>query len=273
MAKLLANLDLLGRHELDKLEKKCGVDRDALADLIKLVKSCDPKPAAAFDHVAPATLIPDVLMRSVRDPESGQMDWELELNPETLPRALVKEKYFTRVMAGARDNQTKQFLKDRHQAAHWLVRALQSRAETILKVARAIVKTQSGFFQEGVAALKPLTLKDIAADVAMHESTISRVTAGKYMATPRGMFELKYFFNAALSSAHGGEDVASEAVRVRIKQLIDGEKPNDILSDDRLALMLQAEGVMAARRTVAKYREAMNIPGSFYRKRMAKALA
>lgn len=271
MAKLLANLDLLAAHDFEKLQKKCGVDRKQLDALIALIRTCDPKPAAAFDHAPPASLIPDILLRAVKDPESGLPDWELELNAETLPRALVKEKYFTRVMESARDDKSKKFLEERRAAAHWLVRALQSRAETILKVSRAIVKYQDAFFHKGISELKPLTLKDIAADVAMHESTISRVTSGKYMATPRGTYELKYFFNASLASAHGGADVASETVRQRIKQLIAGEKADDILSDDRLVLMLQSEGVEVARRTVAKYREALNIPGSFHRKRMAKA--
>ncbi|HCM83751.1 MAG TPA: RNA polymerase factor sigma-54 [Alphaproteobacteria bacterium] len=270
MAKLLANLELLGVHDFEKLQKKCGVDRVGLDALIAQIRACDPKPAAAFDHAPPASLIPDILLRAVRDAESGLPDWELELNAETLPRALVKEKYFTRVMESARDDKSKKFLEERRAAAHWLVRALQSRAETILKVSRAIVKFQDAFFHKGITELKPLTLKDIAAEVAMHESTISRVTSGKYMATPRGTYELKYFFNASLSSAHGGADVASESVRQRIKQLIASETNDDILSDDRLVLTLQSEGVDIARRTVAKYREALGIPGSFHRKRMAK---
>lgn len=270
MAKLLANLELLGTHDFEKLQKKIGVDRAQLNELIAQIRTCDPKPAAAFDHTPPATLIPDILLRAVTDAETQSPDWELELNPETLPRALVREKYFTRVMDSARDDKTKKFLQERHTAAHWLVRALQSRAETILKVGKAIVKTQNAFFHEGIRALKPLTLKDIAAEVGMHESTISRVTSGKYIATPRGIFELKYFFNASLSSAHGGSDYASESVRQRIKQLITAETNDDILSDDRLVLMLQSEGVDIARRTVAKYREALGIPGSFHRKRMAK---
>jgi len=270
MAKLLANLELLGAHDFEKLQKKLGVDRTALNELVAQIRQCDPKPAAGFDHAPPITLIPDILLRAVRDAETGLPDWELELNAETLPRALVREKYFTRVMAGARDTNTKKFLQERHAAAHWLVRALQSRAETMLKVSRAIVKFQDMFFNEGIRGLKPLTLKDIAAEVGMHESTISRVTSGKYIATPRGIFELKYFFNASLASAHGGSDYASESVRQRIKQLIGAETNDDILSDDRLVLMLQSEGVDIARRTVAKYREALGIPGSFHRKRMAK---
>jgi RNA polymerase sigma-54 factor len=270
MAKLLANLELLGSHDFEKLQKKLGIDRAQLNELIAHIRQCDPKPAAAFDHSPPATLIPDVLLRAVRDADTGLQDWELELNPETLPRALVREKFFTRVMATARDASAKKFMQERHQAAHWLVRALQSRAETILKVSKAIVKFQNAFFEQGIHALKPLTLKEIAAEVGMHESTISRVTAGKYMATPRGIFELKYFFNASLGSSHGGSDYASESVRQRIKTLITAEKPDDILSDDRLVLMLQSEGVDIARRTVAKYREALGLAGSFHRKRMAK---
>jgi len=270
MAKLLASLELLGSHDFEKLQKKLGLDRAALNDLIAQIRQCDPKPAAAFDHAPPATLIPDILLRNVRDADTGLEDWEIELNAETLPRALVREKYFTRVMDTARDTTTKKFLQERHAAAHWLVRALQSRAETILKVSRAIVKFQSAFFKDGIRGMRPLTLKDIAAEVGMHESTISRVTTGKYMATPRGTFELKYFFNASLGSAHGGGDHASESVRQRIKQLIGTEKPDAVLSDDSLVLMLQSEGVDIARRTVAKYREALGIAGSFHRKRMAK---
>lgn len=270
MAKLLANLELLGTHDFEKLQKKLGIDRTALNGLIAQIRQCDPKPAAAFDHSPPATLIPDILLRAVRDPETGAADWELELNAETLPRALVREKYFTRVMESAREATAKKFLQERHTAAHWIVRALQSRAETILKVSRAIVKYQGAFFDRGITGLKPLTLKDIAAEIGMHESTISRVTSGKYMATPRGIFELKYFFTAALGSAHGGSDHAAETVRQRIKQLIGAETNDDILSDDRLVVMLQSEGVDIARRTVAKYREALGIAGSFHRKRMAK---
>ena len=270
MAKLLANLALLGTHDFEKLQKKLGIERAVLNELVAQIRTCDPKPAAAFDHSPPATLIPDILLRAVRDAETGLADWELELNPETLPRALVREKYFTRVMGHARDVNTKKFLQERHQAAHWLIRALQSRAETILKVGKAIVKYQNAFFHDGIRALRPLTLKEIAAEVGMHESTISRVTTGKYIATPRGIFELKYFFNAALASSHGGGDYASESVRQRIKQLIGAETNDDILSDDRLVLLLQGEGVDIARRTVAKYREALGIPGSFQRKRMAK---
>jgi len=273
MQKLLENLELLGTHDFEKLQKRIGTDRAGLELLIAQIRACDPKPAAAFDHAPPATLIPDILLRAVRDAETGLDDWELELNAETLPRALVREKYFTRVLASARGAEEKKFLQERHTAAHWLVRALQSRAETMLKVSRAIVKFQGAFFKEGIRGLKPLTLKEIAGEVGMHESTISRVTSGKYIATPRGIFELKYFFTAALGSAHGGSDHAAEAVRQRIKQLIGAEPNDEVLSDDRLVLMLQSEGVDIARRTVAKYREALGIPGSFHRKRMAKAKA
>ncbi len=270
MQTLLDNLDVLAAHDYPRLAKKCGVSADDLTTLIKDVRSCDPKPTAGFDHAPPATLIPDILMRRARDATSGLLVWELELNSETLPRVLVNEKYMARVGATARNKEDKAYLADRFQAANWLVKALNQRAETILKISSEIVRQQDGFFREGISALKPMVLKDIAAAVSMHESTVSRVTTNKYMASPRGTFELKYFFNAAIANAHGADSHASSAVRDRIKQLIAAETPGEIMSDDRLVLVLQSEGIEIARRTVAKYREALNIPSSFQRKRQSK---
>lgn len=274
LQKLLEHLDWLGAHQYDKLCKACGVEQSELQGLIALIKSCDPKPASGFGSLTAAPIIPDVLVSpAVID---GVLNWQLELNPASLPRALVNHTYYARLQSQIKDKVRQkadvQYLTDRVTAANWLIKALDQRANTILKVASEIVRQQDSFFRQGVAGLKPLTLKEVADVVGVHESTVSRVTSHKYMATPRGLFELKYFFSAALTSAHGGEDHAAEAVRQRLKALIAGEKPPRILSDDQLVLMLQSEGINIARRTVAKYRESLGIPSSFERKRLARLI-
>lgn len=197
--------------------------------------------------------------------------WSVELNQDNLPRVLANEHYYAKICGATRDKAGKDYVQERWQQANWLVKALHQRATTILKVASEIVRQQDKFFIYGVAQLRPLTLKQIATEISMHESTISRVTTNKYMATPRGIFELKYFFTNALGSNEGGESHAAEAVRHKIRALIAAETPDQILADDRIAALLQHDGIVIARRTIAKYREAMNIPSSAMRKRLLKS--
>ena len=192
-------------------------------------------------------------------------DWLIELNPETMPRLLVNERFYARVAPRAR-KEDRMFLAEHLASANWLVRSLQQRAQTIMKVAAEIIRRQDGFLRHGVAHLRPLILRDIAEAVEMHESTVSRVTANKYIATPRGTFELKYFFTTAISGTHG-ESHSAEAVRYRIRALVGAEPAEEILSDDAFVAALRQEGVDIARRTVAKYREALHIPNSVQRRR------
>jgi RNA polymerase sigma-54 factor len=260
MAALLENLELLARRDHRKLMTLCGVDWDDLSDMIGEIRALDPKPGAGWEVAALPPVIPDVLMRAA---PGG--DWLLELNAETLPRLLVNEQFYTRVSRQAgRDDRG--FLSEKLATANWLVKSLQQRAQTILRVSAEIVQRQDGFFRHGVSHLRPLILRDIAEEVSLHESTVSRVTANKYIATPRGIFELKYFFTNAIAGS-GGESHSAEAVRHRIRALVGGETAADILSDDAIVVILRKEGVDIARRTVAKYREALRIPSSVQRKR------
>ncbi len=263
---LLANLDLVANREFTKLAKLCGVDVEDVADMVEEIRALDPKPGTGFGFEPVQPISPDVLMRRQADGT-----WLIDLNPETLPRVLVNNVYHARVKGAARSRDERDYIAEQLQSANWLVKALHQRATTILKVASEIVAQQQGFFRHGVQHLKPLVLRDIADAVEMHESTISRVTANKFMATPRGIFELKYFFTSAIASSTGGEAVSAEAVRQRIRELIDAEDPKKILSDDKIAAILKNEGMDAARRTVAKYRESMNL-GSSVERRRAKAV-
>jgi RNA polymerase sigma-54 factor len=262
MEKLLQHLDLVARRERTQLMKLCSVDAEDLAGMIAEIRELNPKPAMAFTSDVAPPIVPDVILK----PQPGG-GWQVELNNENLPRVLANEKYHARVQAGARSKSDREYISDRWQQANWLVKALNQRATTILKVASEIVRQQDQFFVHGVQHLKPLILRDIAAAVEMHESTVSRVTQNKYITTPRGLFELKYFFTTALARHDGGEMVSSESVRERIRALIEEEKPNAVLSDDRLAEILSAEGIDIARRTIAKYREAMRIASSAQRRR------
>jgi RNA polymerase sigma-54 factor len=260
MAALLDNLELLARRELRQLMAICGVDAADLTDMIAELKRLDPKPGALWDATPPQPLVPDVLMRAAPDGA-----WLLELNPETMPRLLVSQKFTARVLPKA-SREDKAYFTEKLQTANWLVKSLQQRAQTILKVAAEIVRQQDAFFRLGVGHLRPLILRDIADAVEMHESTVSRVTANKYISTPRGIFELKYFFTTAISGT-SGETHSAEAVRHRIRILVGAELPHDVLSDDAIVAVLRREGVDIARRTVAKYREALRIPSSVQRKR------
>ncbi len=261
---LLDNLELLAKRDYGKLKKLCQVDDEDLADMIKDIRALDPKPASSFDSIHEHPIIPDILMR-----KDTAGNWVLELNTDTMPRVLVANRYYAEISAHA-DKQTKSFLNEKFQAANWLVKSLHQRATTIMKVATEIVRQQDGFFNRGISALKPLILKDVADVIGMHESTVSRVTTNKYIASPRGIYELKFFFTQALGSTGGGDAHSAEAVRHRIKSLIEQETAKAVLSDDRIAAILQEDGVDIARRTVAKYREAMKIPSSAQRRRAMK---
>ena len=260
MQTLLDNLELLARRETRKLMALCGVDSEDLADMIGEIRALDPKPGATWDSQTAQLVVPDILMRAGPDGT-----WLIELNPLTMPRVLVNERFYARVAPRAKKEE-RVFLTERLANANWLVRSLQQRAQTILRVAAEIVRQQDAFLQHGVAYLRPLILRDIAEAVEMHESTVSRVTSGKYIATPRGTYELKYFFTTALHGTDGGEHSA-EAVRYRIRGMIEAEGPDDVLSDDAIVVVLRREGVDIARRTVAKYREALHIPNSVQRRR------
>ncbi len=262
MASLLANLDLLASRNLPALKKAVGTDMDELADMIHEIKRLNPKPGLAFGAVQMQAVVPDVLVRAAAD--GG---WHVEVNSDTLPRVLINRSYYTRITKTAVNEKDKNYLIECLQTANWLVKSLDQRARTILRVAEQIVRQQDAFFMHGVQHLRPLNLKTIADAISMHESTVSRVTSNKYIATPRGIFELKYFFTSSIASSADGEAHSSESVRYRIKQLIDGERAGGVLSDDQLVERLKTEGIDIARRTVAKYREALRIPSSVQRRR------
>ncbi len=261
MAILLDHLDLVAQRDQSKLMKLCRLDAEDIADMVSEIRALNPKPALAFDTAPAEPVIPDILMQPRPDGV-----WHIELNPETLPRVLVNTRYHAEVRSRARTREERDYLSDRLQQANWLVKALHQRATTILKVASEIVRQQSAFFLKGVEHLRPLTLRDVAEKVELHESTVSRVTANKYLATPRGTLELKYFFTAAIAGL-GGQEHSAEAVRHRIRHLIEQETADRVLSDDTIVSILRGDGIEIARRTVAKYREAMRIPSSVQRRR------
>ncbi|MBZ9795114.1 RNA polymerase factor sigma-54 [Mesorhizobium sp. ES1-4] len=268
MKTLVANLELLARRDFQTLKRLCGVDEEDLLDMLAEIRALDPRPGMAFSGGASDGIVADVEVRAANDGS-----WTVELNAETLPRVLVDHIYFAQVSPHAKNQAEKDFLAECLQNANWLTRSLDQRAKTILKVASEIVRQQDAFLVHGVRHLKPLNLRTVADAIGMHESTVSRVTANKYMLTPRGVFELRYFFTASIAASGGGDAHSSEAVRDRIKQMIDEEKPVDVLSDDAIVDMLRESGVDIARRTVAKYREGMNIPSSVQRRREKRALA
>jgi RNA polymerase sigma-54 factor len=262
MQALLDHLPLLAARDAPALLRICGVDQADLAEMIVELKSLNPKPGLALDVVTPQAIVPDIVMR----PQANG-GWIIELNSDTLPRVLVNNRYYATLSRDASDKVEKEYLAERLQSANWLVKSLHQRATTILKVATEIVDQQAAFFQHGVQFLRPLILRDIAAVINMHESTVSRVTTNKFMATPRGIFELKYFFSSAIQASSGGDAHSAEAVRFRIKTLIDAESIDEALSDERIVDILQKDGVDIARRTVAKYRESLHIPSSVQRRR------
>ena len=266
---LLDNLNLLAEHDMKTLSKLCGTDEESVQEMAQMIRTLQPRPTANYDGFVAQTAIPDVLMQKQKREAGG--GWKVALNNETLPRVLVNNEYYTTVLSKTSKKEDKQYLRDQYQTANWLVRAMDQRAQTILKVAAEIVEEQNGFFLYGVEFLQPLTLKDIAEKIEMHESTVSRVTTNKYIGTPRGIFELKYFFTSSVSSTgSGGSDISSEAVKAKIEALIADETVKNVYSDDALVKELQKQGVDNARRTVAKYRDALHIPSSTQRRRILK---
>jgi RNA polymerase sigma-54 factor len=270
MRVLLDSLDLVAAGELGQLRRRCGVDDEDLRDMLAELRTLDPRPGQAFDFEPIRPVAPDLFLTPAKDPETGAEGWHIELNTDALPKVLVDRKYHATLIKGARGKTDRDFVAERFQSANWLVKTLEQRATTILKVAREIVRQQDGFFHHGVSALRPLVLRDIALATELHESTVSRVTSNKYISTPRGIFELKYFFTSALPARTPGVVVSSEAVRSRIRHLVGGENAHQPLSDDRIVDLLKSEGVEIARRTVAKYREAMRIPSSAERRRLGR---
>ncbi len=266
MGALLDNLPLLARRDMAALKKACEVDDEDLREMVAELRGLTPRPGAAFGGEPAQAVAPDVFVR-----ESGGGLWHVELNTDTLPKLLVDQRYHARVSGQARTDQEKVFVSDCLAQANWLMKSLDQRARTILKVSSEIVRQQDAFLAFGVEHLRPLNLKTVAEAIGMHESTVSRVTSNKYMATPRGLFEMKFFFTSAIASSEGGEAHSAESVRHRIKQMIEAEaREEDVHSDDRIVEILKEAGVDIARRTVAKYREAMRIPSSVERRRMLK---
>ncbi|WP_375194751.1 RNA polymerase factor sigma-54 [Sphingobium sp.] len=265
MARLLANLDLLAKGALPQLRRICGVDEEDMADMIRELRGYDPKPGLRFSHDSAPPVTPDLFVRPTRD------GWSIEVNNATLPRLLINRSYYVELAAGPQDRASRAWLADCLASANWLVKALDQRQKTIIRVASEIVRQQEDFFRKGVEHLRPLTLKAVAEAIQMHESTVSRVTSNKYLSCPRGLFELKYFFTSGVAAAGGEGAVSAEAVKSHIKALIAAETADAILSDDTLVDMLRAKGMDIARRTVAKYREAMGI-GSSVQRRRQKAL-
>jgi RNA polymerase sigma-54 factor len=263
MQALVAHLELVGRRDFAALRKICGVDDEDITDMIAEIRRLDPKPGRAFGGGTVQPVVPDVTVRALPDGS-----WHIELNSDVLPRLLVNQTYSTRVSRAKSSESDKSFLSNCLQTANWLTKSLEQRARTILKVSSEIVRQQDAFLTKGVEYLRPLNLKTIADAIGMHESTVSRVTSNKYMATPRGLFELKYFFTASIASHNGGDAHSAEAVRFRIKQMIDQEDPGNILSDDAIVARLKSSDIDIARRTVAKYRESLRIPSSVERRRM-----
>ena len=266
MAALISNLDLVARGEVERLKRLCRVDDEDFADMLRELRGYNPRPGLAFTSSDSSSVVPDILITA-----NAAGGWEIALNEDTLPKLIVNRGYFLELNAGATSRESQSWLKEKLADAHWLIRALDQRQKTILKTAAEIVKQQDGFFRRGVAELRPLTLREVAEQIGMHESTVSRVTSNKYLACARGTFELKYFFTSGVASADG-EGASSAAIKARIKALIDAETAKDILSDQQLAEMLQKEGFDLARRTVAKYREAIGL-GSSAERRRAKKLA
>ena len=262
MARLIDNLDYLAKGNFSALKRICGVDDEDLGDMVRELRGYDPKPGCRFaggsGRVEAA--VPDVFVAR------RGFGWAIELNSATLPRLLVNRRYYAELTGGA-DRRSKAWLSECLASANWLIKALDQRARTIVKVCTEIVKQQDGFFRHGVAQLRPLTLRQVAEAIGMHESTVSRVTSNKYLSCDRGLYELKYFFTSGIQSSDGGDAVSAEAVKSHIKTLISAEAPNAILSDDQLVDLLRAKGFDIARRTVAKYREAIGLGSSVQRRR------
>ena len=264
IARLLHHLDLIAAQDLPRLARLCDAEVEDVRDMIAEIRGLNPKPGLRYGSSPVVQITPDVFIRPRSD--GG---WHVELNSDTLPRLLVDRAYFATVRAQA-SREDRAFLGECLNAANWLVKSLDQRARTILKVAEEIVRRQDGFLRHGAEFLQPMTLRDVAGEIEMHESTVSRASAHKYMATPRGLFEFRYFFTSAVAASDGEPAHSSEAVRHRIKQLVDAETPETVLSDDQIVAVLRDSGIDIARRTVAKYRDLMRIPSSRERRRAKK---
>ena len=262
MRALVAHLDLVARRDIAGLRKVCGVDEDDVTDMIAEIRCLDPKPGRAFGSAAIQPVVPDVMVRMAPDGS-----WMIELNTDVLPRLLVNQTYAAKISRTKGSEADRSFVSGCLQTANWLTKSLEQRARTILKVSSEIVRQQDAFFAYGVEHLRPLNLKAIAEATGMHESTVSRVTSNKYLSSPRGLFELKYFFTASIASNSGGDAHSAESVRFRIRQMIDRETVGEVLSDDAIVEKLKGANIDIARRTVAKYRESMRIPSSVERRR------
>ena len=271
MARLIDNLDLLARGEIARLKRLCQVDDEDFAEMMRELRGYDPKPGLRFGSGPAEAVVPDILVQAVIG-DDGAPGWDIALNPATLPRLVVNRRYYVEMRHACVAKDAKAWLGERLADANWLLKALDQRQKTILKVAAEIVKQQEGFFRQGVAHLKPLTLRTVAEAISMHESTVSRVTSNKYLHCARGTFELKYFFTSGVASSDGEGAVSAESVKAAIRQLIDAEDPKAVLSDDTLVDLLKARGFDLARRTVAKYREAIGL-GSSVQRRRQKTLA
>lgn len=262
MARLIDNLDLLARGELGRLKRMCHVDDEDMADMIAELRDYDPKPGSQYGGEPIQAVIPDIFIASTKK------GWAIELNNATLPRVIVNRSYYHEMSDAGDDEKSRAWLNECLANANWLTKALDQRARTIIKVSGEIVKRQADFFRKGVTHLKPLTLREVADAIDMHESTVSRATSNKYLSCDRGIFELKYFFTSGIKSGEDGETASSEAVKSHIRTLIEAE--DKILSDDKLVALLKEQGFDIARRTVAKYREAMGIGSSVERRRQKK---
>jgi RNA polymerase sigma-54 factor len=267
MACLVGHLDLLAKRDFAALKRLCGVDDEDFAEMVAELRRLDPKPGLRFGGSPIQPVVPDVYVRQAADGS-----WLVELNSDVLPRVLINQSYLAKVSRAAKTEPDKTYVTDCLQTANWLTRSLEQRAKTILKVATEIVRQQDSFLMYGVEHLRPLNLRTVADAIGMHESTVSRVTSNKYVATPRGIFEMKYFFTAAIAGTRGSDSHSAEAVRFRIKQMIDAESPEDVLSDDAIVQKLRGSGIDIARRTVAKYREGLRIPSSVERRREKMAM-
>jgi RNA polymerase sigma-54 factor len=265
MARLIDNLELVARGEFARLRRMCDVDDEDFAEMLGELRSYDPKPGLRIGGSERAPVVPDILVTG-----SGAAGWDIVLNEATLPRLVVNRSYYVELKNGCVDRASKSWLSEKLADAKALIKALDQRQKTILKVAAEIVRQQEGFFRQGVSQLKPLTLRAVAEAVSLHESTVSRVTSNKYLNCKRGTFELKYFFTSGVASADGEGAVSAEAVKAQIRALCDAEDPGAILSDDQLVDLLREKGFDLARRTVAKYREAIGIGSSVQRRRQKK---
>lgn len=267
MQALIAHLDLLAKRDFTALRKICAVDDEDLTQMVKEIRRLNPKPGFVFGRAPVQPIVPDIYVRPAADGS-----WQVDLNSEVLPRVLVNHTYYARVAKVNSGQTDKTFISNCLQSANWLTKSLEQRARTILKVAAEIVRQQDMFLSRGVEHLRPLNLRTVADAIGMHESTVSRVTSNKYMATPRGLFELKYFFTVSIAASGGGDAHSAEAVRFKIKQMVDQESPDAVLSDDAIVARLKTANIDIARRTVAKYREALRLPSSVERRREKQAM-